>query len=97
MIARLVAFVALLCVASVGTVGQTARAPRAGVDWPGFRGIGASGVSEGKPVAVSWSVPDGKLVKWRVAVAGLGHSSPVIWGDTLCTSTAVSGTPDPQL
>jgi outer membrane protein assembly factor BamB len=71
--------------------------PRAGVDWPGFRGIAARGVDDGKALPVEWSVPDKKLVKWRVPVAGLGHSSPVVWGDHVCTASAISGTPDPQL
>src|SRR5688500_1276630 len=71
--------------------------PRAGVDWPGFRGIAARGVDDAKTVPVAWSVPDNKLVKWRVPVAGLGHSSPVVWGDQVCTASAISGTPDPQL
>ena len=46
---------------------------------------------------LQWSVPESKLVKWRVPVAGLGHSSPVVWGDQVCTASAISGTPDPQL
>src|ERR671919_118744 len=71
--------------------------PRAGVDWPGFRGIAARGVDDAQAVPVQWSVPDKKLVKWRVPVAGLGHSSPVVWGDHVCTASAISGTPDPQL
>ena len=46
---------------------------------------------------MQWSVPDKKLVKWRVPVNGLGHSSPIVWGDHVCTASAISGTPDPQL
>ena len=34
-----------------------------------------------KALPLQWSVPDSKLVKWRVPVPGLGHSSPVVWGD----------------
>ena len=78
-------------------VAQTPSGPRAGIDWPGFRGIAARGVDDGKALPVSWSVPESRSVKWRVPVAGLGHSSPVVWGDMVCTASAVSGTPDPQL
>jgi hypothetical protein len=46
---------------------------------------------------LQWSVPDSKLVKWRVPMSGLGHSSPIVWGDQVCTASAISGTPDPQL
>ena len=76
---------------------QSPTGPRAGVDWPGFRGISAAGVDDGKPLPLQWSVPDSKLVKWRVPVSGLGHSSPIVWGDQVCTASAISGTPDPQL
>jgi outer membrane protein assembly factor BamB len=76
---------------------QAPAGPRAGVDWPGFRGIAARGVDDARPVPLQWSVPDAKLVKWRTPVPGLGHSSPVVWGDQVCTASAISGTPDPQL
>jgi outer membrane protein assembly factor BamB len=76
---------------------QSPAGPRAGVDWPGFRGISAAGVDDGKPLPLQWSVPDSKLVKWRVPLSGLGHSSPIVWGDQVCTASAISGTPDPQL
>ena len=88
--------VMVLCAAATAS-GQSRPAPRAGVDWPGFRGIAAAGTDDGTALPVSWSVPDAKLVKWKVPVAGLGHSSPVVWGDMVCTASAVSGTPDPQL
>ena len=71
---------------------------RPGVDWPGFRGIAARGVDDAaKALPEKFSVPDKTAVKWRVPVAGLGHSSPIVWGDQVCTASAISGTPDPQL
>ncbi len=82
---------------AIGLSAQTPTGPRAGVDWPGFRGIEARGVDEHATPPLQWSVPASKLVRWRVPVAGLGHSSPVVWGDQVCTATAISGTPDPQL
>jgi len=30
-------------------------------------------------------------------VAGLGHSSPIVWGNQVCTATAISGQPSPEL
>ena len=82
---------------SIAASTSAQSAPRAGRDWPGFRGIAARGVDDAKAVPVQWSVPESKLVKWRVPVAGLGHSSPVVWDDHVCTASAISGTPDPQL
>jgi outer membrane protein assembly factor BamB len=88
----------LALVASMAFVSaQSPSGPRAGVDWPGFRGINAAGVDDAKALPVQWSVPESRLVKWKTPVAGLGHSSPIVWGDHVCTSSAISGTPDPQL
>ena len=62
-------------------------------NWPGFRGAGARGVAEGPPPPVTWDVPNNKNVKWRVGVPGLAHSSPVVWGNQVCTASAVSAKP----
>jgi len=73
------------------------NAGRAGVDWPQFRGIGATGVSEGRPMPAVWSVAAGTNVLWKTAVPGLGLSSPVVWGDMLCVTSAISGKADAKL
>jgi outer membrane protein assembly factor BamB len=59
-------------------------------NWPSFRGPAASGVGEGRPAPTTWDVPAGKGVRWRVAVPGLAHSSPIVWGRQVCLATAVS-------
>ena len=66
-------------------------APRPGLDWPQFRGIAASGISEGHPTATTWNVGDGRNVAWKSSLPGLGLSSPVVWGDLVCLTTAISG------
>ena len=89
-----------LTVATVLTVAAallSADTARPGIDWPSFRGLGASGVAEGAPAPTTWDVPGNKNLKWRVPVPGLAHSSPVVWGNRVCTASAVSGQPDPQL
>jgi outer membrane protein assembly factor BamB len=68
--------------------------PRPGVDWPTFRGISGAGVAEGHPMPMTWHVPEGKGLRWKTPVEGLGHSSPIIWGDRLCVTTATSGRSD---
>ncbi len=72
-------------------------APRPGIDWPQFRGISAGGVSEGTPTASVWNVADGKNILWKTVIPGLGLSSPVVWGDQLFVSTAISGKRDATL
>ena len=62
-------------------------------NWPGFRGPGAQGVAEGYPMRADWNADAaaGKVsgVLWRVDVPGLGHSSPIVWGDNIFVATAV--------
>ena len=68
-----------------------------GVDWPSFRGPDASGVSEGYSTPVEWDIASGQNIRWQTPIAGLGHSSPVVWGDRLFVATAVSGKPKDEL
>ncbi len=87
---------ALCLLGSVAVLGRAAD-PRPGIDWPSFRGHRAVGVAEGFPLAETWDVAAGKGVRWKSAVEGLGHSSPVIWGDRIYLTTAVSGKTDAGL
>ncbi|MCB1063483.1 MAG: PQQ-binding-like beta-propeller repeat protein [Verrucomicrobiae bacterium] len=59
-------------------------------NWPSFRGPFASGVAEGPPLPESWNVETGEGILFRVAIPGLAHSSPIIWGDRIFLTTAVS-------
>ncbi len=82
-------------VIAVSVLTLSARvAPRPNVDWPAFRGIDASGVSEGRQTPVTFS-PD--AAAWKTPVTGLGLSSPIVWGDLLCVSTSISGEKDAGL
>jgi len=58
--------------------------------WPMFRGPGASGVADGSPMPVTWNVKTGQNVLWTTPVAGVSVSSPIVWGDRIFVSTAVS-------
>ncbi|HEX8185472.1 MAG TPA: PQQ-binding-like beta-propeller repeat protein [Blastocatellia bacterium] len=59
-------------------------------NWPSFRGPNASGVAEGKPTPVSWDATKGTNILWKVPIPGLAHSSPVVWGDKVFATTAIS-------
>jgi outer membrane protein assembly factor BamB len=60
-----------------------------GDNWPSFRGPGGSGIGTGSP-PVRWDVQTGENVKWKRRIPGLGHSSPIVWGDRVFVTTAVS-------
>ena len=79
--------------ASAGFAAAAGR-PRPGVDWPQFRGIAAQGIAEGVPTPVQWNVAQNTNVLWRTRVPGLGLSSPVIWGNLLCVTSALGGQKD---
>ena len=78
----------LFCASSLVTSAQ--EKPRVGVDWPQFRGIDAGGVAEGFPLPLRWNIESGENVRWKVAVPGLAHSSPIVWRDMVCVTTAVA-------
>jgi outer membrane protein assembly factor BamB len=71
-------------------------ASAADANWPQFRGPSGSGVGSGSPPA-EWNVESGKNILWKTAIPGLGHSSPVIWGDRIFLTTAVPATGEAQL
>lgn len=62
-------------------------------DWPAYRGPGASGVGQGAAPS-SWNGDASKApvrnIRWRTPIPGLSHSSPVILGDKLFVTTAIS-------
>lgn len=86
-----------IAIITLGVSLVAADNPRPGIDWPSFRGPGARGVAEGHPTPLTWDVPQSRNVKWRVSVPGLAHSSPIVWGSQVCTATAVSSQPNPEL
>ena len=72
---------AFACILSAAAFGQ---------HWPQFRGPGARGVADGTALPTHWDGDSGAGIAWRTPIPGLGHSSPVIWGDRLFVTTAVS-------
>jgi outer membrane protein assembly factor BamB len=76
---------------------SAATTPRPGKDWPQFRGIAAAGVAEGYSLPAEWDVKSGKNILWKTDIPGLGHSSPIVWGDDIFLSTSISGQKDASL
>ncbi|MDA1016530.1 MAG: PQQ-binding-like beta-propeller repeat protein [Planctomycetota bacterium] len=68
---RILAVLALMSAAGIEASGQ---------EWTRFRGPNGAGVSAAKTVPVSWAAGD---FNWRIELAGVGHASPVAWGDRL--------------
>jgi outer membrane protein assembly factor BamB len=70
------------------------RAPR---PWPTFRGENASGIADGQHPPAVWDAKKTHAGMWKTPIPGLGHSCPVVWGDRLFVTTAVSSNPKSEL
>lgn len=62
-------------------------------DWPSFRGPNASGISEHQNLPEHWNGVTGENIKWKIRIPGLAHSSPIIWGEQLFVTSAISRRP----
>lgn len=63
-------------------------------NWPGWRGPGALGISTAKEFPEKWDTI--KNIKYKVAVPGLGHASPIVWGNRIFITTAVNADPSEE-
>ncbi len=63
-------------------------------NWPSFRGAHASGVADGQNPPSSWNADSSLNMLWKTPIPGLAHSSPIVWGEKVFVTTAISN--DPQ-
>ncbi|MFN0135333.1 MAG: PQQ-binding-like beta-propeller repeat protein [Phycisphaerae bacterium] len=56
--------------------------------WNQFRGPANSGIADGAPIPASWSKTEN--VVWSTEIPGSGWSSPVIWGDQVFVTSAIT-------
>jgi outer membrane protein assembly factor BamB len=66
-----------------------AASPCLAEQWARFRGPNGTGVSEATTVPAQWTEKD---VNWKVELPGIGHSSPVLWGDRIFLTSAFDDT-----
>jgi outer membrane protein assembly factor BamB len=59
-------------------------------NWPQWRGPLATGAAPlGNPPLV-WNEADGTGIRWKTAIPGLGHSTPIVWDDRIFLTTAIA-------
>src|SRR5215510_9991004 len=88
MVPRILLVVGCLCAAS-------ARADKEGVDasattldnWPQWRGPLANGVAPRANPPLRWSETNN--IRWKIALPGKGHSSPIVFGDSIYVLSAL--------
>jgi hypothetical protein len=61
--------------------------------WPQFRGTQAGVADDDPALPDRWSETDN--VAWKTDIPGLGWSSPIVWGDHVFVTTAVSSGVEP--
>lgn len=82
------ALLVIACTAAFATSSSADDPPNdADANWPQWRGPLATGVApHGKP-PVKWS--ESSNIRWKVAIPGRGHATPIVWGDRIYVQTAV--------
>src|ERR1051325_1032415 len=58
-------------------------------NWPQWRGPDGSGISTEKNLPSEWG--PNKNIKWKTAIEGRSHSSPIVWENRVFLTTAVEG------
>lgn len=79
----------LIAAASVFADETSSGASKPKAYWPQFRGEQARGVVDGAPLPTKWDVEKNEGIRWKAPIAGLGLSSPIIWGDRVYVTTCV--------
>jgi len=76
-----VALTALTAVLSLGAAGATDN-------WPGFRGPDAGVAADDPALPDTWSETEN--IVWKTSIPGMGWSSPIVWGDHVFLTSAIS-------
>src|ERR671915_235524 len=90
---RRVLAIVFLCAIVLGVcsaiVQPAERAGHASADrfWPQWRGPLATGEAPHAKPPLEWS--ETKNIRWKVAIPGVGKSTPVVWNDLVFVTTAI--------
>ncbi len=60
-------------------------------DWPQWRGPSSNGVSRDSGLPTRWS--SGENIVWKASLAGLGASSPIVYGDRVFVTSQIGSAP----
>jgi outer membrane protein assembly factor BamB len=75
----------LLFFSSLALVLSTA--PVDAENWPSWRGPRGDGTSHEKNPPLAWS--ETTNIRWKTAIPGKGHSSPIVWGERVFVTTCL--------
>lgn len=67
---------------------QTPTKLESSAEWSQWRGPFGTGVAAvGAKPPIHWS--EAENIRWKTALPGLGHSTPIVWGDRIFITTAI--------
>jgi outer membrane protein assembly factor BamB len=76
---------AFVSVFMAATMVITVACPATAQEWTRFRGPNGAGQSDASTIPTEWTDAD---FNWKTDLPGIGHSSPVIWGDKIFVTSA---------
>ena len=79
--------VALLAIALPAVADGDDATPEIERYWPQWRGPLGTGVAPHADPPLHWS--EDSNIRWKVALPGSGHSTPIVWGDRVFVTTAI--------
>lgn len=77
--------ISLLAIPLVATAQENGVDPRE--SWAQWRGPLGTGVAPDGNPPIRWS--ESQNVRWKTPLPGLGHSTPIVWGDRIFVTTAI--------
>jgi outer membrane protein assembly factor BamB len=82
------------CLITTATFKPDSSEAAPSANWSQWRGPEGTGVSTETNVPAEWSAA--KNIKWKTAISGHGHSSPIVWGNKIFLTTDIEGEPTPD-
>jgi outer membrane protein assembly factor BamB len=82
-------FISVVCLFLLALFVTNNAGAFAGPGWPQWRGPSGQGVSDEKNLPTAWNTVSN--IKWKTAIPGRGHSSPIVWGNRIFLTTAIEG------
>ena len=88
MVVRVISVMLIVAGVSVWLIGDVGAQQSPLAEWPQFRGLTAGAVADDPSLPEQWSTTEN--VAWTVDLPGLGWSSPVVAGDHIFVTAAIS-------
>lgn len=63
-------------------------------EWPSWRGPRGDGTSSDNAAPTVWDGPTGKNIAWKSEIPGVGHSSPIIWKQSVFVTSCLEESGD---